>query len=155
MKMSVTAQRANVSSDVVLKHVNGKDVAEFGIAVDEGKRDADGMWQKIGTRFADVEVWGTQARNLSLSVKKGDPVIIGGTATLRNYETREGLSAVGIKIVASVVGPDFSRCTAKIERIVRMVEQPAPVEPTHGFGTSSIPEWGTEKSDWTTPSMTR
>jgi single-strand DNA-binding protein len=75
-----------------------------------------------GTTFwVDVECWGELGGNVSASVSKGDPVIVRGEISTREWDGEHGRRTAA-QIRAAVVGPNLARGTADFRRTMR----PAP-----------------------------
>ncbi len=106
----------NVANEVVLRRVNDASVVSFRIISSERRFDtATGGWQD-GERFsARVSCWRRLGENVQVSLVKGDPVIVWGRLTVREYEV-DGVRRYQTEIRASSVGPDLARSKAQVSR---------------------------------------
>ena len=107
----------NVASDPKARRV-GDDarVVGFRIASSERRWDrAQEAWVD-GDRFsAWVTCWRRLGDGVSVALVKGDPVIVHGRLSVREYEVG-GERRYSTEIVASAVGPDLARSTATVSR---------------------------------------
>lgn len=71
-----------VSTDVELRDINGRSVANFGVAAQNKHKDKEG---KYGTNFYRAQVWGAAADVASKYLKKGHRVAISGDLVARDY----------------------------------------------------------------------
>jgi single-strand DNA-binding protein len=55
------------------------------------------------------------------SLGKGSPVIVVGHVHTSEYEDRDGVRRSTLEMRASSVGPDLSRCIARVEKTVTSV----------------------------------
>ena len=70
---------------------SGKSVASFTVADDYGRKNRDtGKWEKEGSTFLPVEVWGFHGENAAEKLSKGMRVIVVGEIRQRHYQTRDG-----------------------------------------------------------------
>ena len=58
-----------------------------------------------------VRIWYTE-------VGKGSPVIVSGYVYTSEYEDRDGIRRSTLEMRATAVGPDLSRCIARVEKTV-------------------------------------
>jgi single-strand DNA-binding protein len=87
-----------------------------------------------GTLWTDVECWGELGGNVSHTLSKGDPVVVVGTITTRNWESENGRGSVS-QIRAEAVGPNLARGVADFRRTVRTASAASPAatpEPASG-----------------------
>ena len=77
---------------------SGKNVATFGIAVD------DGFGENKQTYFFNVTVWGKSAEAVANYTHKGSKVAVSGKLTSRTYEDRNGNKRTAIEVVADALG---------------------------------------------------
>lgn len=73
---------------------NGKSVANFSLAVNRRKKDADPIWIKI-------EVWGKIAQIAADYVKKGSMVGVTGEVDLDSWTDKAGASRSQLKLTAN------------------------------------------------------
>jgi single-stranded DNA-binding protein len=62
-----------------------------------------------------VNCWRRLAEGAMASLVKGDPVVVSGRLSVREYETEAGRRYM-TEIAATAVGPDLARCSAQIRR---------------------------------------
>lgn len=78
----------------------GKAVANFTLAVDRGRKDAQGNKE---TDFIDIIVWEKQAETVSQHLNKGRLVAVEGRLQIRSYEDQKGNKRKAAEVVASSV----------------------------------------------------
>jgi single-strand DNA-binding protein len=109
----------NVTRDVELKFLpSGTPVAEFGIAVNESKKDDSQPtgWASI-PNFVDVTAWEKLAENVASSIGKGDRVVIIGRLKMDSWEDKEtGQKRSKIRVVAENVTPSLRWATAEVTK---------------------------------------
>jgi single-strand DNA-binding protein len=94
-------------------------VTNFRLASTERRFDRETQsWVDGGTFWADVECWGDLGAHVSQSLSKGDPVVVVGTLTTRQWETENGRGSVS-QVRAEAVGPNLARGVAEFSRAVR------------------------------------
>jgi single-strand DNA-binding protein len=112
----------------------GQDVAGFRIASTSRRFDkATGRWVDGGQLFLSVSCWRELSANVSVSLRKGDPVIVSGKLTTRTYE-KDGQNRSVCELEALAIGPDLARGTAVFRRSPRTAEDPA------GGSTAAVPD---------------
>ena len=90
-----------LTADPTLRYTpTGKAVANFTLAVDRGRKDAQGNKE---TDFIDIIVWEKQAENVSKYVAKGSQVAVEGRLQIRSYEDQKGNKRKAAEVVASSV----------------------------------------------------
>ena len=92
----------NLTRDVELKHLpSGMAVAEFGLAVNDRRKDQSGNWIEEAT-FVDITLWGRTAEVASEYLMKGSMVLIEGRLKYDQWEKdgqkRSKLRVVGEKM---------------------------------------------------------
>lgn len=94
-------------------------VTNFRMAATERRFDRERQeFVDGGTFWVDVECWGELGGNVSRTVSKGDPVIVVGTLTTRQWETESSRGSVS-QIRAEAVGPNLARGVADFTRTPR------------------------------------
>jgi single-strand DNA-binding protein len=118
---------------VHLRHLaDGTPVTNFRIACNERRRDREtGEWGDHDTFYASVTCWRRLAENVSASFRSGDPIIVRGRIFSRSYD-KDGRRTWINEIEADVVGPDMTRCTARIARTGRSAPQASAGVPASG-----------------------
>ncbi len=71
------------------------------------------------------------------SLGKGSPVIVVGHVHTSEYEDRDGVRRSSLEMRASSVGPDLSRCIARVEKTVTSVPDAAPEATDASDGTDA------------------
>lgn len=110
----------NVASDVVFRKVgNGTSLSSFRLAsstryYDKGRRE----WADGSTTWFTVFCFRECAENVSSSLTKGDPVVVTGRLTAREWE-KEGRRGTSLEIEAKHLGHDLSRGSTAFKRRVR------------------------------------
>jgi single-strand DNA-binding protein len=102
----------NLTKDPELRSTpSGQSVTTLRLAVNERRKIGE-EWQEVA-HFFDVTVWGKQAENCNLYLKKGRPVAVDGRLSSRQWETPEGQKRTAVEVVAEHVvflgGGDGSR----------------------------------------------
>lgn len=120
----------NLASAVTRRRTfDGAELASFRMASNVRRYDREsGDWQTAGTSFFTVTAWRQLGCNVAASFVKGDPVVVHGRVSTREYVTKEGVQRTDVEIDASAIGPDLSRCTAALTR---------PNRPAGAGGTTS------------------
>jgi single-strand DNA-binding protein len=111
----------NCTRDPELRYTNsGMQVASFGVAVNERKRNPDsGQWEDGETSFFDITCFRELAENVAESVTKGTRVVVVGTLKQRSWDTDDGQKRSKVEVIADEVGPSLRWATAQVERIGR------------------------------------
>jgi len=78
---------------------------------------ASGEWIDAGTSFATVQLYRKLAENAATCLRKGDPVVVRGRVTVRDFETRSGQQRTVVEIDATSVGHDLSHGIATFHRV--------------------------------------
>lgn len=116
----------NVTSDIKTRRTaEGHRVVSFRVASNERRFDKEsGDWVDGGRLFVNVTCWRRLANGVSMSLSKGDPVIVTGRLYTRDYEL-EGQKRSVTEMLATAVGPDLSRCAAELLRVRRPAAEAA------------------------------
>ncbi len=86
---------------------NGQVVCNFTLAATPRRYDrAAQAWRDEETLFLRVSCWRQMARNVAASLTKGDPVVVHGKFSIRQYE-KDGQQRVSHEIAAYSVGPNL------------------------------------------------
>jgi single-strand DNA-binding protein len=133
----------NVASDVTAKQVGteGHVVVSFRVASSERRWDrTSGSWVD-GDRFsARVSCWRRLGDHVLVSLRKGDPVVVRGRVSVREYEVN-GERRYSTELTASAVGPDLGRCAALLTR-TRGAVDPARTPGVDGASREEVSEVG-------------
>jgi single-strand DNA-binding protein len=108
----------NIVNDPKRRRVGDQEVLKFRVASNSRRRGADGTWEAGNSLFVTVNCWGRLVAGVGASLGKGSPVIVVGHIHTSEYEDRDGIRRSTLEMRATSVGPDLSRCRAKIEKTV-------------------------------------
>lgn len=108
----------NIVNDPICRTVGEQEVINFRVASNSRRRGADGTWEQGNTLFVAVSCWGRLVTGVSASLRKGSPVVVTGHVHSRDYEDRDGVKRSSVEMRATAVGPDLSRCIARVEKVV-------------------------------------
>jgi single-strand DNA-binding protein len=99
----------------------GVPVASFRIASTARKFDREqARWVDSERLFATVTCWRALARNVAVSVKKGQPILATGRLYSREY-TKDEATRISYELDAEAVGHDLSRGTSEFTKVIRPV----------------------------------
>jgi single-strand DNA-binding protein len=76
-----------------------------------------GEWVDGNTSYVTVVCWRKLAGNVATCLRKGDPVVVKGRLSVRNFDGKEGVPRTAVEIDASSVGHDLSRGVAQFQRV--------------------------------------
>jgi single-strand DNA-binding protein len=76
-----------------------------------------GEWVDADTSFLSVACYRKLAENAATCLRKGDPVVVRGRVSVRNYEDKNGLQRTSVEVDATSVGHDLSRGVAQFQRV--------------------------------------
>ena len=76
-----------------------------------------GEWVDTPTSFASVSCFRKTAENAATCLRKGDPIVLRGRVSVRDYEDRNGLQRTNVDIDATFLGYDLSRGVATFQRL--------------------------------------
>jgi single-strand DNA-binding protein len=111
----------NIVNDPIRRTVGDQEVLKFRVASNSRRRGADGTWEPGNSLFATVNCWGRLVSGVGASLGKGSPVIVVGHVHTSEYEDRDGVRRSTLEMRAGSVGPDLSRCIARVEKTVTSV----------------------------------
>ena len=99
--INVVAIMGRLAADPQMRQTqSGKSVASFRVAVDRGRKDANGQNQ---TDWLDVVAWDKTANFVSRYFSKGSMIAVTGRLQSRNYQDKNGNNRTAIEIVAQNV----------------------------------------------------
>lgn len=102
---------------------NGEPWANFSMAVDRNRLNEQGQWERTGTDWYQVSVFGAQARNVAQSLRSGAPIVVSGDLSqqVRVVEGPDGQPQAQTRdeVRADMVAPDL------ILTAVELPERPA------------------------------
>lgn len=108
----------NVVTDPIRRRVGDQEVFKFRVASNSRRRTADGGWEAGNSLFVTVNCWGRLVTGVGASLYKGAPVVVVGHLYTSEYEDKEGVRRSSVEVRATSVGPDLSRCSARVEKII-------------------------------------
>jgi single-strand DNA-binding protein len=114
----------NIVNDPVHRSVGEHEVVKFRVASNSRRRNPDGEWEPGNSLFVTVNCWGRLVAGVSAALVKGDPVVVVGHVYTSEYDDKEGNRRSSVEVRATSVGPDLTRCTARIDR-KQQAEPPA------------------------------
>lgn len=96
---------------------NGHEVTNFRVASTSRRYDREQeRFIDNATLFVNVTCWRAMALNVDRSVRKGQPVVVTGRYTMREYKVEEQLRTA-YELEALAVGHDLSRGTSDFTRV--------------------------------------
>lgn len=115
----------NIITDPVRRRFGDQELYKFRVASNSRRRTPDGNWEHGNSLYVTVNCWGNLATGTSASLMKGDAVIVVGHVHTSEYDDKEGVRRSSIEVKASAVGPDLSRCTARVAPLPKPAAGPA------------------------------
>ena len=101
MSLNVVAIMGRLAADPQMRQTqSGKSVASFRVAVDRGRKDANGQSQ---TDWLNVVAWDKTAIFVEKYFPKGSMIAVTGRLQSRNYQDKNGNNRTAIDIVANQV----------------------------------------------------
>lgn len=88
----------------------------------------DGAWMDSETNYFDVVCWERLGEHILECVRRGDPVLVHGRLSIREWEGENGRGR-SAEIRAQHVGFDLKRRKALVERLPRTARDETPVTP--------------------------
>jgi single-strand DNA-binding protein len=76
-----------------------------------------GEWVDADTSFLSVNCYRKLAENAATCVRKGDPVVIRGRVSVRDFEDKKGRQRTSVDVDAISVGHDLGRGVATFQRV--------------------------------------
>ena len=123
MALNVVALMGRLVADPELKNLqSGKTVCSFRLAVDRGRKDANGQTQ---ADFFDLTAWEHTARFIGQYFKKGAMIAVTGRLQSRQYQDKNGNNRTAIEVVVN----EASFCGGKNENATRSA---APAQAAYG-----------------------
>ncbi|MEO7130542.1 MAG: single-stranded DNA-binding protein [Dermatophilaceae bacterium] len=117
-EIRITAHGNVVAEPIEREGRNASIFTTFRIATTPYKRTADGKFVDGETSFFNVIAFGPLAANVASALRKGQPVIVEGTLTIRQWSA-DGRSGTTAEIDARHIGHDLSWGRAAFERVSR------------------------------------
>ena len=126
----------NIVNDPIRRQAGAQEVLKFRVA-SNSRRLVDGNWEAGNSLFVTVNCWGRLVSGVGASLGKGSPVIVVGSIHTSEYEDRDGIRRSTLEMRATSVGPDLSRCLAKIEKAVAMATDAGSTPPGEDDATDA------------------
>ncbi|MGK2865063.1 MAG: single-stranded DNA-binding protein [Mycobacterium sp.] len=124
-----------VITDPIPRRVGEHNYLKFRVVSNSRKRTPDGNWENGNPLYLTVNCWGRVADGAAGVIYKGDPVVVVGYIYTDEYEDKEGNRRSDVEVRANSVGPDLTRCRAKLERTGSVAEPASTAEADDGAGT--------------------
>lgn len=138
----------NVANDPIRRRVGDQEVIKLRVASNSRRRGADGTWETGNSLFINVNCWGRLVTGVGASLGKGLPVIVTGHVYTSEYEDKEGIRRSALEMRATSVGPDLSRCTARVEKLIAAgPDTPPPVEPVTAAADATAADRADDEPD--------
>lgn len=106
----------HIVNDLQRRKVGDQEVLKFRVASNSRRRTGDGGWEPGNSLFVTVNCWGKLVTGVGAALGKGAPVIVTGHVYTSEYDDRDGNRRSSVEMRATAVGPDLSRCVARIEK---------------------------------------
>jgi single-strand DNA-binding protein len=126
----------NIVNDPIRRQAGAQEVMKFRVA-SNSRRLVDGNWEAGNSLFVTVNCWGRLVSGVGASLGKGSPVIVVGNIYTSEYEDRDGIRRSTLEMRATSVGPDLSRCHAKIEKTVAVATDAGSTPADEGDATDA------------------
>jgi len=115
----------NLTADPVVKPVGATTVANFDVAVNDGYRDKNtGAWVDKETTYVRAAAWAQLAENVGDTLSKGDEVVLTGTLSLEQYETKEGDKRSALVLTVTEVGVSLRWSVAEVKKVKKGTRSP-------------------------------
>lgn len=98
MSINRVTLSGNLTRDPEVRMAGSTPVCEFGLAVNERKKDQSGEWVDV-PNFFDVVMWGARGESVAKYLSKGDKVMIAGRLRWRQWES-DGQKRSKVEVVA-------------------------------------------------------
>jgi len=85
-----------------------------------------GQWQDSRTEWFQVKAWRALAVNAGASLLKGQPVVVQGRLSTREWTDQGGVVHTSLVLEASAIGPDLTYGTARFDRTLQGAAAMAP-----------------------------
>jgi single-strand DNA-binding protein len=125
----------NIITDPVRRRFGDQELYKFRVASNSRRRTSDGTWEHGNSLYVNVNCWGNLATGASASLTKGDAVVVVGHVHTDEYDDKDGVRRSSVEVRATAVGPDLSRCTARIAPLPKptagQIPEPEPAGADH------------------------
>jgi single-strand DNA-binding protein len=135
--VTVTLSGFVATTPTLFRSQSGNDFTSFRIAQTRRYLDRErGEWVDGRTLWFTVKAWKNTARNVAVSLHKGDPVVVTGRLSLDEWAGPDGPRA-SLVVEANALGPDLSLGEARFARTVHRREDGATGSPESGDASST------------------
>lgn len=116
--VTVTLSGFVATTPTLFRSQSGNDFTSFRIAQTRRYLDRErGEWVDGRTLWFTVKAWKNTARNVALSLHKGDPVVVTGRLSLDEWDGPDG-PRTSLVVEATALGPDLTLGEARFTRTV-------------------------------------
>ncbi|UKJ64368.1 single-stranded DNA-binding protein [Cellulosimicrobium cellulans] len=116
--VTVTLSGFVATTPTLFRSQSGNDFTSFRIAQTRRYLDRErGEWVDGRTLWFTVKAWKHVARNVALSLHKGDPVVVTGRLSLDEWDGPDG-PRTSLVVEATALGPDLTLGEARFARTV-------------------------------------
>lgn len=121
--LNVVALMGRLVADPQLRQTTtGKNVASFRVAVDRGRKDANGQNQ---ADFFDIVAWDKSAEFVCRYFQKGSMIAVEGRLQSRNYQDKSGNNRNAVEVVVNNVSFAGNKEPAQSQNVAnRAVSEP-------------------------------
>ncbi|WP_310964255.1 single-stranded DNA-binding protein [Nocardioides terrisoli] len=106
-----------LGTEVTSRDASGTPVASFRVATTPRRFDKkSGEWVDGDTQWYSVTAWRQLAENCTVSLHRGDPVVVHGRLTAESWTNRAGITVTSMEVEATFVGHDLGRGTTTFVR---------------------------------------
>lgn len=128
MNQTLLTVVGNLATDPTARETGeGVSVTNFRLASSERRFDRESQqWVDGDSLFIAVSCWRRLAERVQETLRKGDPVVVTGKVTTRNFE-QDGNTRVMTEMTAYAVGPNLARCAVELRRTPHRFDEPLEV----------------------------
>ena len=127
----------NIITDPVRRRFGDQELYKFRVASNSRRRTPEGTWEYGNSLYVTVNCWGNLATGAGASLGKGDSVVVVGHVHTSEYDDKDGVRRSSVEVRATAVGPDLSRCMARIAPLPKTVPVAEP-EPAAESDSGSL-----------------
>lgn len=102
MSINVVVISGNATRDAELRQVGGSSVLEFGVCVNDRRKNEAGEWVDV-PNFVDCTMWGKRAEALAPMITKGKALTVSGRLHWRQWQGKDGSTRSKLDVVANEV----------------------------------------------------
>lgn len=127
MAQHTVAFTGNIVSEIKTRKVtNEHSVAKFRLACSRGRFNKENNnWHNYDQLFIDVDAWDTLGRNVAISLKQNDTVLVLGTLITQEWNDEKKGPQQRVVVKASHVGPDLNKVVATTTTASALAEKKA------------------------------